>query len=111
MGDRRRGWSEHDDASLWRRAVDQPREAVPFDLLVAELAQALDQALLSHDHRWNAQVGIAGLTVDLRSELPPRHERGDHVAADDAVPRRAEDTGQVAERDVTEVVGDGRRRE
>lgn len=51
------------------------------------------------------------LSVEVRSELPARHERGDHAAADDSVGRRAQDAGQVGERDVPEVVCDRRRRE
>jgi conjugative relaxase-like TrwC/TraI family protein len=52
------------------------------------------------------KVGVARLAVELGTELPPRHERGDHVATDDPVRRRAENIGQVAERHVAEVVCD-----
>lgn len=82
------------------------REAVPLDLLVAACDQSPNHALLAHDHRRHAQIGVAGLAVEISAELPARHEGADHVAADDPVRRLAEDVGQVAERDVAEVVCD-----
>jgi hypothetical protein len=62
------------------------------------------------DDRRDAEVYVTGLPVELVPQLPSRPENRDHMAADDTeirgnVPERSR---QVAERDITEIIGDRR---